>query len=174
PPGLREKTAERAEVVTIIVRAFEKELRRRMQEVPQVFPIPFRTITRPPHYRRRRQPSGHRDRGLVDDLARTGRIYHDQAVANAYRVAPKPQPRRVDTRRQLGLDQSSVERELPSVIRANHPLGRTFLRIAQRITSVNADVAQRVQAAAGLPRHEDRARGSIAAEPADTLGKARW
>jgi hypothetical protein len=38
---------------------------------------------------------------------------------------------------------------------------------------VNADIAQRIDAASGLSGYEDRSRGGIAAKPTAILGKAR-
>jgi len=63
--------------------------------------------------------------------------------------------------------------ELPPVIRAHQPLGRTLLRLAHRVAGVNAHIAQRVEAAPGLSGHEDGAPGGIAAKPTAILGKAR-
>ena len=78
-------------------------------------------------------------------LRRAGRRrYEEQAVAEADRIARHSQPRRVDPRRQLGLDQPAVERLFPTMVRAHQPFARAVLGIAHRIAGVNADITQRV------------------------------
>ena len=51
---------------------------------------------------------------------------------------------------------------------------RAFLRIANRITGMDANVAQRMKAAPTLAGHDHRARGGIAPEEMGIGGEARF